>query len=897
MSDANFIKRFSSRTSRLSHTFLKNRLQNAIEYKRIAGYFRSSIFDLVNEEVAGIERVRIVCNGDLDPQDIKASRLARESILKEKWNDEVDEMDTLLHRPRYKKLYELLKSGCVEVRVCSSADAPFLHGKAGVIRQRDGTASAFIGSLNETLEGWQEHYEIVWEDTSEAGITWVEAEFEYLWERGVPLPDAIIEEIGRISRKREVVINEIEPETVAPSALVEAPLYRRGEALKPWQQSFVGLFLEHRKIYGTGRFILADEVGIGKTLSLATCAMVAALLGDGPVLILCPATLCQQWQVELNDKLGIPSAIWISNRKVWQDHHGNIIKTRGAEDIGRCPYRIGIVSTGLIFQQTEEVSVLLNRRYGTLILDEAHRARRSKGLGNGEGEPNNLLKFMRKIAQESKHVILGTATPIQTSVEELWDLLEVLNQGADYVMGQTFSPWRRYSTVLPILTRERNITDETEAWNLVRNPLPPKTEDAFFDHIRSDLSIPDTCFYTDESVTELEIFTREEFSEKLQSDQAGLSFFQRNNPIIRHTVLRKRVTLEKLGLLEQIAVDIWPREAEYLPMFQGLALRTSVDFDGAYQAAEDFGEAMRRRTQAAGFMKDMMRQRICSSFASGLATAKKLLERRQFPEDEERTSLIENFETILDQESSHLQRLIDFLERKPTDPKLEAVLYFLKDKKWLEHGCIVFSQYYDTSFWVAKSLTQALPNEKIALYAGAGKSGLFFAGEWRSIEREEIKRAVRDHLIRLVVATDAACEGLNLQTLGTLINMDLPWNPSRLEQRIGRIKRFGQKRQRVDMLNLVYQDTIDEKVYRVLSQRMKDRYNLFGSLPDTIEDEWIEDIENLDAYFSQFTQKKKQANAFDLRYANTVQPTGPSWELCETVLSRRDIIERLSEGW
>jgi len=55
-----------------------------------------------------------------------------------------------------------------------------------------------------------------------------------------------------------------------------------------------------------------------------------------------------------------------------------------------------------------------------------------------------------------------------------------------------------------------------------------------------------------------------------------------------------------------------------------------------------------------------------------------------------------------------------------------------------------------------------------------------------------------------MVATDAACEGLNLQRLGTLINVDLPWNPTRLEQHIGRIKRFGWTRPNVDMLNLVY---------------------------------------------------------------------------------------------
>jgi hypothetical protein len=73
-----------------------------------------------------------------------------------------------------------------------------------VIEARDGAKTCFIGSLNETREGWQDHYEIVWEDRSAEGVAWVEEEFRYLWQRIVPLPDAIIEEIGRLSRKVEV---------------------------------------------------------------------------------------------------------------------------------------------------------------------------------------------------------------------------------------------------------------------------------------------------------------------------------------------------------------------------------------------------------------------------------------------------------------------------------------------------------------------------------------------------------------------------------------------------------------------------------------------------------------------------------------------------------------------
>src|SRR5439155_359238 len=132
--DPPILRRFSSRPARLSHVFLKDRLQNAREYRRIAGYFRSSIFELVGEEIAEVARV--------------------------------------------------------------------------------------------------------------------EEEFRYLWERGVPLPDAIVEEVGRCARKREVGLEELTPGEVAAAALVEAPLYRRGEQLMPWQRAFVGLFLEHRERFG-----------------------------------------------------------------------------------------------------------------------------------------------------------------------------------------------------------------------------------------------------------------------------------------------------------------------------------------------------------------------------------------------------------------------------------------------------------------------------------------------------------------------------------------------------------------------------------------------------------------------------------------------------------------------
>jgi len=893
------MRRFSSRQGRLDHVFLREKLRGARRYHRIAGYFRSSLLELIHEDLADIDEIRVVCNSDLDPRDISAARSAEQQAmaLKEKWVERPPEAESVLGRDRYRKLHDLLVRGNFQVRVVGRTNSPFVHGKAGIIEARDGTTSAFIGSNNETREGWKEHYELLWEDDAPEAAAWVRDEFDYLWSQGVPLPRAIIEEVDRCARRTEYSsVEACPPVKLAAAAMAEAPIYTRGEALMPWQQAFVGMFLEHRDAYSDARLLLADEVGVGKTLSLATSAILASLLGDGPALILCPATLAQQWQVELWDKLGVPSAVW-TTKKTWLDHTGHQIRTRGPEDIARCPYQIGIVSTGLIVHRTEERKHLLSKRFGTLVLDEAHRARRSAGVGKNAGEPNNLLEFMREAARNSRHVLLGTATPIQTDVRELWDLLEVLGQSAEHVLGRSGSLWRAPSRVLDFVTGAKSVEDEGESWDLVRNPLPPRDEDALFDHIRTDLGISEGDHFTSRGVFDLSVFTREELHDRMEARQGGLAFLQRQNPMVRHTVLRKRAALEAKGLLPRIAVDIHPSRNDEKVLFHGLGLLTTPPIEQAYAAAEKFTTLLKERTKSAGFLKSLLLQRICSSLAAGLSTAEHLLGGDDGIDDDDDDTADGGLRDLTDAEREALEEVVEALRERPSDPKFEAVYHYLIEEHWLDFGCIVFSQYYDTSQWVADELAVKLPAEPIALYAGADRSRILRDGRFVRVERDVIKKAVKQREIRLVVATDAACEGLNLQTLGTLINVDLPWNPSRLEQRIGRIKRFGQARDSVDMLNLVYGGTRDEEVYRRLSARMKNRYDVFGSLPDVIEDDWIDNIEDLDAKLTEFIEKKKRANAFDIRYADTVDPKGEPWEKCAQVLSRRDIVERMSRGW
>ncbi len=898
------INRFSSRRQRLDHAFLGARLKEAKSYKRIAGYFRSSIFELVGEEIASIPLVQIVCNSELDAADVIVSKHVRETALKERWNEASSEVEALLYRERYCRLHELLSSGRVEIRVVPK-DRVFLHGKAGVIEAADGSKTCFLGSINETKSAFAQNYEILWEDSSQEGVQWIEQEFDALWKDAYPLPDAIIEEIKRVADRVEIRFEDAKPDELPAAALAEGPIYRGGEQLQPWQRSFVTMFLQHRETYGKARLLLADEVGVGKTLSLAASAMISALPGDGPVLILCPSTLTVQWQVELADKLGIPSAVWSSTKKVWGDPKGHTIKTRGPEDIARCPFQIAIVSTGLIFHDSNERQFLLERKYGTVVLDEAHKARERGGVWQKKSEPNNLLDFMRQIGSRTRNVLLGTATPIQTEVEELWNLLGILNAGADFVLGrEQFSGWKDSEKALPIVKGAEIPGDERDAWEWLRSPLPPAEEDALFAMLRLHLGLSDQSFYTERGFGSLGYLEQQAVGQALAP-----GFLREHNPIVRHTVLRRRQTLEDAGLLEKIGVDIYPdpdaSATAYVGVgFSGLGLLTNHPFDLAYQAAEAFTGALRKRTKVAGFMKTLLLQRICSSFASGRSTAEKML-RRELLEDEEQAALIvDALSALTPEEAGHLRTIVEELSRpEARDPKLAAVQYFLTEhrsegKSWLEHGCIIFSQYYDTTYSLGAELAKMLASEPIGVYAGTAKSGIFRAGEFASVEREDIKRAVKQRAIRLVVATDAACEGLNLQTLGTLINVDLPWNPSRLEQRLGRIKRIGQVRQTVDMLNLVYHETQDEKVYRVLSRRMKDRYDIFGGLPDTIEDDWIESEERLEAMMDSYIHLRQRArNVFEMRYQETIDPEANRWDLCSRVLARRDVVERLSVPW
>jgi superfamily II DNA or RNA helicase len=907
------IRRLSSRTHQLDVSFLLEHLPGARSYKRIAGYFTSSLFEVANELLEAIPEVKIVCNVDIHPDDLRVAQL-REAKMIGRWNERAFEAEALLNRDRYRRLDAFLQVHGQAVRVVPDAICGFVHGKAGVIELASGRKLGFIGSMNETRSGWQRHYEILWEDESPDGVTWIESEFEFLWNAAHPLPKAVIREVRRRGYRREVLLDEFDDaEDFAPAALIESPLYREGLSLQPWQQGFIAECLRHYRQHQVIRLVLADEVGLGKTLSLGTAALTLCLLADSvhqvrwPMVVFAPATLCEQWQTEMLDKLGIPCARWNTERKVWLDPDARIISAAGREQIAKCPMRIGVVSTGLMMRNSLEKEHLLGLRFGLVILDEAHKARSRHGIGRDAGSPNELLAFMRQIAARADHVLLGTATPIQTDARDLWDLMGILHQGKGrFLLGNDFAEWHRPERALPILAGKQTVTEPEHAWVLLRSPLPlvdstrePRAR-RLFSAIREDLGLANGEWQTGKPFTELTEDTREILEEELDRRIAGATFFQRENPLVRHVVLRKRSRLEEAGLLARVGVVVHPDRQRigdphtFDVLFERKALRTSEDFREAYSAGRLFGKVLSKSGKGGGFMKNLVEQRICSSIHAGLSTARMLLEGRPIHhEDDDESDL--TIET--DEEREVLALMIERLERIEQDPKLHAVIHYLEREKWLNMGVIIFSQYYDTAKWVADALAARYPGEAIGLYAGAGRSRLYQGTNSVGCDRETLKTMVAEHATRIMVATDAACEGLNLQTLGALINIDLPWNPTRLEQRIGRIKRFGQKREMVDMLNLVNEQTVDQTIYDRLSDRMRNRYDLFGSLPDTIRTEWIENIETLGEKMDEYINAQKEATGFDLRYTSTMEPPEMDWRDCADVLSRQDFFQLMSAGW
>jgi hypothetical protein len=914
----NSVRRFSSRRQKLARSFLLDRLNGALAYDRIAGYFCGSIIETAGEALETVTgQIRVVCNSDLRSQDVATARAAA-AALRQEWcackPEQLVDTGGEAAKTRLSRLHKFLATGKLDVKVVPDQYFGLIHGKAGVITLKDGTRTAFLGSVNESTAAWTLNYELMWEDQSPEAVIWVQEEFDALWTHhaAVPLAEFIVADIERLSR-REVIgsvrdwtegAKAIAADPPPAPAIVEAPVYRKHAGLWEHQKFFVKLaFDAHLHQPGGARFVLADQVGLGKTIQLAIAAELMALTGEKPVLVLAPKTLVWQWQDELQELLDVPSAVWTG--KFWLDENEVEYPAIGPEGIKKCPRRIGIVPTSRATFGCADAELLKTLWFECIVVDEAHNARR-QNLGDGRDaekpDPNNLLAFLYSISLRTKSMLLATATPVQLRPVEAWDLLDVLSRGSEAVLGGMWSKWRRPEEALPlVMGMEPPPRDDLEMWQWIRTPLPPRAEHRDFDILRRSLEIPDEQVSANGSD-----WDRLKSPDKARVRQMFPRFLSQHNPFIRHIVRRSRKYLEETKDPETNEPYLKPITVELLGERDDDAVKLPLYLQEAYAIAEEFCRTLAARMKGSGFLKTLLLRRVGSSITAGRITAEKMLGSWQdivaaavdveAGEDEPGGGDASGMsKTLTPEERALLERFVSALAaNQERDPKYAVVIDCLKRRAWLEKGCIVFSQFYDSIKWLAEQLMDDLTGERIAIYAGSGKSGIWQNGKFMVVTREDIKLQVRRGEVRLLLGTDAASEGLNLQRLGTLINLDLPWNPTRLEQRKGRIQRIGQLNDTVYVYNMRYLGSVEDRVHQLLSSRLQGIYALFGQVPDVLQDVWIDVALGEVERAKQVIAAVPKQHPFDIKYQRIEKI---DWETCEKVLAPTAKRAALTKGW
>jgi superfamily II DNA or RNA helicase len=912
------LQRYSSRRGSLYNDFLQQRLNSARRYDRIAGYFQSSLLELAATELVDIPQVRIVCNTEVSAEDVKTVRMAtggrrkelEESLLRLAWN--VGQFTHLVDvhgseaQQRLKILYELLISSGIdgrlfEIRIVPDSEFGFVHGKGGVIEGPLG-ATSFIGSANDSSRAWTRNYELVWEDDDPKSVVWMQQEFDALWEKGFPLSEFIVKQIGRLSQR--TVLEHIGPWQEKPKPeplLAEAPISTELFGFWDHQKYFINLaFNEHLKYKEDSRrgarFLLCDGVGLGKTLQLGALAKLIGTLDPLPILIIAPKPLLAQWQEELLLKLAVPSARWENGGWLTErDEFHPALPDR----LTSCPRKIGIVSTSIITsaaiseRNRNLMEQLLKKRYSCVIWDEAHKIRRGNLSPNNvykAPEKKRLYRFAEQLAARTKTMLLATATPVQLHPMELWDLLNILSVNNPQVLGGSNSLWRKSngSELFDIVAGRKELDQLYKKWQYWRNPMPARldADTEVFDWIRHDLEL---------SVTD-DLATNADLDRIDPSRSFDLEFMtlRKVNPFTQWVVKRSRKRLEEEGKLVKI---------EMVEFGDGQPILCSHSMEQAFELAKDFAKALHQRVKAGGFIKTLLQRRVGSSLKAGLKTTRKMLAGRMLASEDDHDDDAQSIYPLTDKEKNVLQRLEEHLARylgREDDPKFERMREILasefEGRTWRDRGVLIFSQFYDSAYALAEYLVKHI-EESIGLYTNSSASKLFEGGKVHRVNRELLKEKVAQGRLKLLIGTDAASTGLNLQKLGCLINLDLPWNPTLLEQRKGRVQR-GTLAKRIPFYNMRYDKGAEQKLFQTLSGRIQEITAIFGTIPDFIVDKWVTDMLDDKAWDENTILTviaEREQNPFTLK--ETVESLDADWDSTYEVLNQADAMQMLLAVW
>lgn len=755
------------------------------------------------------------------------------------------------------------------------------HEKTGIIEDKTGDRIAFTGSVNETVQGWMSNgetftvfkswtpnVEYVDEEDRSFGTYWADRAERI---RTYDVPTAVRLDLLRFlppgdqlpTQLREKPKADSEPivlpEQVAPLVPLHdwdqerADLWHRvrtaardadggiwvGEATSPveaWphqRRAFLRMYGEAAD--HAPRLLVADEVGLGKTVQaglLVRQGWLSGRLKRG--IILAPKNVCTQWQAELREKFALDWPIY--DGKAFRRYDAAtqlLVDTPVTRDAWSAEPFV-IMSSHLARRSDRRPELLEAEPYDLVVVDEAHHARQKRT--GGRVTPNMLMRLLRDLRHRTHGVILLSATPLQTHAMELHDLLSLLGMPPEW----DAVAYERYFAALadPHLPVEKmeDCAFLFRATETFFGALSPERAGRMGQASGQPLSIIRTRRILGALRGAASIPRRQ-----LSGDDraAAVRIMKRWTPVAalmsRHTRTLLRRYKDEGKLQAKIAVrDVQDRFIYMEPAERDIYERVENFIRSAYQNADQS-----QRT-AIGFVLTIYRKRLSSSFA---ALAHSLQGRLDRQVDDDQFDLEESGEEVeADEvkekedvarrllESAAIRDILADLQRLPIDTKARA----LKDEltRLALDGyqqTMVFTGYTDTMDGLRDWLADQTGREVIC-FSGRGGEIRTPDGSWRLVSRAEIKKRFRDGKGDILLCTDAAAEGLNFQFCGSLINYDMPWNPMRVEQRIGRIDRLGQRFDSIRIVNLHYHDTVETEVYLALSGRIKLFEDMVGGL-------------------------------------------------------------------
>ena len=524
--------------------------------------------------------------------------------------------------------------------------------------------------------------------------------------------------------------------------------------------------------------ILADEVGLGKTIEAGILLSQKWAEQKRKLLIIVPAALRKQWNQELADKFFLPSVI-LENRSFKQIIKQGNLNPFNQKEIIICSYH---------FARAQDVYIK-QMSWDLVIVDEAHRLRNVY-------KPTNRIANAIKDAINHAPKVLLTATPLQNSIQELYGLVSIVD---DY----TFGDLKSFKAQFGLLRTE-------EDFSALRERIKPVVQRTLRRQVLEYIKYTNRIPITQEFVpSEAEQRLYDLVSNYLQRETLyALPSSQRQLMTLICRKLLASSTYAISGTLDALANRLEIAAKEETPPVEPPE-EILADYEAIDEVEEEWDE------------------NEASEKSKPVYTA----------EDKERMR-------------AEIKSLREFKELAASivkNSKGEVLLAALKKgfAKARELGApektIIFTESTRTQEYLLKILEQTDYAGKIVLFNGSNKDAKSKAvyaawmekhkgtdritGAPSADMRQALVDYFRDEAI-IMVATEAAAEGINLQFCSLVVNYDLPWNPQRIEQRIGRCHRYGQKYDVVVVNFLNKNNAADQRVYQLL----RDKFQLFNGV-------------------------------------------------------------------